>query len=429
MTGRRGQAVRPGDAGNQLAGSRPAGKDDRVPDPIFDDPRLARIYDPFDPDRSDLYAYVDLAAELGTARVVDLGCGTGTLAVRLAAAGHDVVGIDPAGASVDVARGRPGARNVRWVVGTAADAPTGWADLVVMTANVAQVFLTDEEWAATLTHCRRTLRPGGHLVLEIRRPEARAWDEWALRYPTRTLDVPGVGLVTEDYALTGVALPLVSFRFTYTFHADGAVVASDSTLRFRGRDEVEVDLLAAGFETVDVRDAPDRPGREHVFVARSRGWAVRTAGPDDVGLLWTALARAVGWRGGDVDVARLRGDDTVARYVAGWTTEQGGVVAVDGAGAVLGAAWLREMPASRPGYGFVADDVPELSMGVEPGARGQGVGTALLRVLLARARRDGRRAVSLSVEHGNAGAGRLYDRTGFTRVGGTDGADTLLIEL
>ena len=73
--------------------------------------------------------------------------------------------------------------------------------------------------------------------------------------------------------VTDLSLPLVSFRFTYRFladgadGADGADVTSDSTLRFRGRDEAETNLAATGYRVLDVRDAPDRPGRELVFIA------------------------------------------------------------------------------------------------------------------------------------------------------------------
>jgi hypothetical protein len=64
-----------------------------------------------------------------------------------------------------------------------------------------------------------------------------------------------------------VNLPLVSFRHTYRFLAGGAVVISESTLRFRSQDEVEASLVAQGYRALDLREAPDRPGREFVFIA------------------------------------------------------------------------------------------------------------------------------------------------------------------
>jgi SAM-dependent methyltransferase len=70
-----------------------------VPDALFDDPRLAALYDALDPDRSDLDAYVAIVDELGARRVLDVGCGTGTFACLLAQRGVEVVGLDPAGAS------------------------------------------------------------------------------------------------------------------------------------------------------------------------------------------------------------------------------------------------------------------------------------------------------------------------------------------
>jgi hypothetical protein len=51
--------------------------------------------------------------------------------------------------------------------------------------------------------------------------------------------------------------------------SDGAVLTSDSTLRFRTREEVASSLEAAGLTVQEVRDAPDRPGKEMVFFAVS----------------------------------------------------------------------------------------------------------------------------------------------------------------
>jgi hypothetical protein len=53
------------------------------------------------------------------------------------------------------------------------------ADLAVMTGNVAQVFLADDEWGQTFRGIGAALRPGGHLAFETRRPDYRAWQEWA----------------------------------------------------------------------------------------------------------------------------------------------------------------------------------------------------------------------------------------------------------
>jgi hypothetical protein len=132
---------------------------------------------------------------------------------------------------------------------------------------VAQVFLTDAAWAATLRAVRGALGPNGHLVFETRRPERRAWQEWAADTEPLVVEVPGIGTVERHLEAVEVDLPLVSFRYRYRL-PDGEVLHSDSTLRFRGRDEVERSLTARGFTTLEVREAPDRPGREHVFVAR-----------------------------------------------------------------------------------------------------------------------------------------------------------------
>lgn len=239
----------------------------RVPDAIFAHPRLAAIYDAFDGDREDLSAYLSIADELGADRVLDVGCGTGCLAVLLAASGRTIVGVDPARASLDVAKSKDATGRITWVHGDATAAPPFGADLAVMTGNVAQVFLTDEDWTRTLRGIGAALRPGGCLVFETRRPERRAWEEWAADTGPVSLDIPGTGSVERRSEVTGVSLPFVCFRDTYRFRADGTVVTSDSTLRFRSRDELESSLVTAGYRVLDVREAPDRPGREFVFIA------------------------------------------------------------------------------------------------------------------------------------------------------------------
>jgi len=236
-----------------------------MPDAIYAHSRLAPVYDTVGGERGDLPAYLAIVDELGADRVLDVGCGTGALAILLAERGRTVFGVDPAEESLAVARAKDTTGNVTWIHGDATGLPALDADLAVMTANVAQVFLTDDDWARTLRGIHAALRPGGHLVFETRRPEYRAWEEWAADTAEVVVDVPGVGPVARRREVIAVRLPLVSFRYTYRL-PDGAVVVSESTLRFRGRDEVVASL--AGYRLLDVREAPDRPGREFVFIAR-----------------------------------------------------------------------------------------------------------------------------------------------------------------
>jgi SAM-dependent methyltransferase len=238
-----------------------------VADAVFAEPRLAEIYDPLDPDRSDLDVYAAMAEEFGARSVLDIGCGTGTLACLLAACGLQVIAVDPAAASLEVARRKPGAGGVRWLNADVPDLPPLQVDLVTMTGNVAQVFITDQEWAATLRAAREALRPGGRLVFESRILEKKAWLEWNRAQTYRRVVIPGVGPVETWTDLTDVEGSLVSFRMTFVFGSDGAVLTSDSTLRFRGRGELADSLAAANLVVEEVRDAPDRPGREFVFIA------------------------------------------------------------------------------------------------------------------------------------------------------------------
>ena len=245
---------------------RPAGTIDVMADENYHHPRLAAIYDALDPDRSDLEPYLALAGELDAESVLDIGCGTGVFALLLADAGLEVIGLEPAAASLAVARTKPGADRVRWVAGDARSLPRLQVDLVTMTANVAQAISSDHDWDLTLAGAYDALRPGGHLVFETRVTSRRAWLDWdGLR---STTDVDGVGEVSELTEVIEVALPLVRFRCTTTFAVDGAQIVSDATLRYREIDEVRGDLHRHGFELRGIREAPDRPGREWVFLAQ-----------------------------------------------------------------------------------------------------------------------------------------------------------------
>ncbi len=156
-------------------------------------------------------------------------------------------------------------------------------------------------------------------------------------------------------------------------------------------------------------------------------YRIRAATVDDLpglrDMLWEAAAVA--------EVLRELGKEAslqlpeVWKYLDGWKRPgDTGVVAVDDAGRVIGAAWYRFFTAA-PGYGYISDDIPELAIGVDAAARGQGVGDALLRALIAEARAQGLPAIGLSVDKQNR-ARRLYERLGFRDAGITEATETSL---
>ena len=239
-----------------------------VADAIFEVARLAEVYDIVDGDRSDLDVHLALVNELGASSVLDVGCGTGNLACMLAGQGKRVVGIDPAAASLEVARRKPFAERVHWIEADASTLPAGPFDLVSMTGNVAQVFLSDDDWMGLLGRCRAVLGKEGRLVFEVRRPEVRAWESWTKAATYRRIEDAPEGPLVTWIEVTAVEMPLVSFRHTFEFEHDQATLTSDSTLRFRTESEILGDLSRAGLSVLEVRDAPDRPGLEHVFIAQ-----------------------------------------------------------------------------------------------------------------------------------------------------------------
>ncbi len=237
-----------------------------MPDAKFSDPRLAPLYDHFEGERPDLEVYTAMVDEFGATHILDVGCGTGVFALLLSGGGCEVTAVDPAAASLKVARSKPGADKVRFLLGDATTLPPMQADLATMTGNVAQVFLSDADWLATLAGIHSALRPGGRLVFETRDPARKAWEDWQRDWAPTSAEVPGVGVVTWSSGVTRVSGALVTFEETVTL-PDGAVIPSSSTLRFRDRDELEHSLTATGFRLDEVRDAPDRPGLELVFIA------------------------------------------------------------------------------------------------------------------------------------------------------------------
>jgi ribosomal protein S18 acetylase RimI-like enzyme len=142
---------------------------------------------------------------------------------------------------------------------------------------------------------------------------------------------------------------------------------------------------------------------------------IRGAGRQDVRFLRDMLRHAYYWRMGQ------EVEDPVFRYVRSWGRPgDAGLIALED-GNPVGAAWYRLFRRDAPGFGFVDESTPELTIAVVPGRRGRGIGHELLTGLLDRARREGFGAVSLSVEK-DSPAVKLYERYGFRRIDETPSA-------
>jgi 2-polyprenyl-3-methyl-5-hydroxy-6-metoxy-1,4-benzoquinol methylase len=98
----------------------------------FRDLRVVRLYDLAYPWSRDDDFFVSVLADEPARDVLDLGCGTGRLAIALSRRGYRVTGVDPAGPSLDVARGKPGADRVTWIEASTDVLPAGAGEFLVV---------------------------------------------------------------------------------------------------------------------------------------------------------------------------------------------------------------------------------------------------------------------------------------------------------
>jgi GNAT superfamily N-acetyltransferase len=143
---------------------------------------------------------------------------------------------------------------------------------------------------------------------------------------------------------------------------------------------------------------------------------IRRGGQQDVAFMRSLLTHAYNWH-----VNRLDADVPIGRYVDGWGRPgDTALIAMEG-GHRVGAAWFRLFRRAAPGYGFVDEQTPEVTIVVVPSRQGQGIGKLLLSGLIDRARGDAYRALSVSVERGAAEVA-AFEGEGFEQVEETNHA-------
>jgi ribosomal protein S18 acetylase RimI-like enzyme len=148
-------------------------------------------------------------------------------------------------------------------------------------------------------------------------------------------------------------------------------------------------------------------------------YSYRRLAAEDEPLVWRMLYEAARVaEEGPMSPESIRHDPYLIKYAKEWGRPGDvGIAAFEpGNGKGIGVAWLRLLIGPDRGDAYIDDETPELALGVMPDHRRRGVGTELLRRLLAAAR-PRVPAVALTVRD-ESPAIRLYERFGFRRLPG-----------
>ena len=150
---------------------------------------------------------------------------------------------------------------------------------------------------------------------------------------------------------------------------------------------------------------------------------VRRGDAIDIPFLRDMLHHAYYWRESDAQAS-----EPVSRYVANFGRKgDAAMIAIEDHRRV-GAAWYRLFPRDEPGFAFVDEQTPEVSIAVVPSRRGRGIGSELLDALIGLAREHGYGGLSLSVAD-DSPAMHVFEKQGFQKVEQTDHSWTMRLSL
>ena len=246
-------------------------------DEIFEDTFFASLYDLFNTWDAWDDLYLGMAMEIG-GDVLDLGCGTGVLACRMAAEGLNVTGADPAEGMLKVARSRPWAEKVAWVKSDGQSLRLGKRfDFIYMTGHAFQTLLTDADAVALLKTVAAHLKPDGRFVFDTRNPAAKAWLSWTPDGPRAVVDGGEHGPIEEiNDTAADTATGIVEIVHRYRFLDTGEERTGHSRIRFIDPDHLAGLIDQAGLTPMawygDRERSPYTPDSpEIVPVLRLRG--------------------------------------------------------------------------------------------------------------------------------------------------------------
>ena len=254
---------------------------------MTDDPyaSIADIYDfSYEDFTEDVEFYENLAQSVD-GPLLELGVGSGRVAVPLAEAGYQVTGIDTSGSMLAAAKARLKAAgklkgSIELLAGdmTSFDLGRRFA-MVFVAANTFQHLLTTEEQLACLRCAAAHLQPGGIFSMGVRSPASVSWEEadWAPVQLNWTRTDPVTGDVIMKMAVEQPDPSRMVRRLTYIYDRvskTGAVKRSVFATELRHSTQAELALLLqqAGLRVTHVYGdydlSPAGFGDDLIFVAR-----------------------------------------------------------------------------------------------------------------------------------------------------------------
>ncbi|HWT96646.1 MAG TPA: class I SAM-dependent methyltransferase [Terriglobales bacterium] len=239
---------------------------------------LVALYDTLNPLGADSDYFI-AACEPAPQTILDLGCGTGLLTKALAQRGHQVTGVDPAPAMLEIAR-HPPLLNAQWLCADARELDLGIRfDRVIASGHVFQVFLTAADRLAFLRTAARHLKPQGRLIFDSRNPAAATWLGWTPARSKRRIVHTTHGLIDIWHEVGSVDGERVKFTSSYHFGESGQTYTNAGELAFPPYQLIREQLGAAGLQVIkidgDWSGAPFTTAAPEIIV---------TAGPGDAGL-------------------------------------------------------------------------------------------------------------------------------------------------
>ncbi len=210
------------------------------------------VYDQVNGGGKDDEFFLALLKKCNAKFIADLGCGTGRLTVHFSKEGYQITAIDPNEEAIEYAKSKDYPREVKWIVGDSGNLENNAYEAVIMTANVAQVFLTEESWGNVVADAYRALKPGGHFIFDTRNPLAKVWEQWE---KDTTPDV-ATNLVNGEpleiwTKYEGLVDDVFTFYETVKEVRTGKVIIHEKMqLKFRTQETIYESLKKVGFSQI-----------------------------------------------------------------------------------------------------------------------------------------------------------------------------------